>query len=95
MLVKRISKEIVFREQDRISDYADFNLTFGGSSDAGGSEGILIILTEYWVGDDEGNQGLEDEVLIERDRPAAEKFAEELNQELGNDFRVKVYCGHW
>lgn len=94
-LIKRTVKELVFGKEDQLSDYADFNLRFGGSSALDGSEGIMIGLTEYWLGDDEGNEGLQDEVLIERDRPTAERFAEELQEKVGTSFKVETYCGHW
>jgi hypothetical protein len=94
-LVEKTAKELVAPFDDRINDFAAFNLSFGGSSTGGGSEGILVILTEYWLGDDEGNEGLEDEVLIERDRPLAERFGELLQKKLGAEFEVEVYCGHW
>ena len=60
-----------------------------------GSEGILIILTEYWGGDDEGNDGLDAEALVEWDRPLAEQFGERLQEGLGGAFVVEVYCGDW
>jgi len=94
-LVKHTAKELVFGEQDRLSDYADFNLRFGGSRSLEGTEGVMVGLTEYCLGDDDGNDGLEDEVLIARDRPVAEQFAEELQDRLGPDFEVEAYCGHW
>jgi len=94
-VIKRLAKALVFGEQDRVSDYGDFNLRFGGSSGLDGSEGVMIGLTEYWVGDDEGTEGLEAEVLIERDRPPAERFAEELQEKLGPEFKVEAYCGDW
>jgi hypothetical protein len=93
--IKRISKDMVIGEDGRLSDYADFNLRFGGSRSRSGSEGIMIGLTEYFLGDDEGNEGLEDEVLIARDTPLAERFGEELQEKLGSEFEVKVYCGQW
>jgi hypothetical protein len=55
----------------------------------------MVGLTEYWLGDDEGNEGLDDEVLLERDRPIAERFGEELQEKLGPEFEVEVYCGQW
>ncbi len=89
-LIKQIVKELVVPFPDRINDFASFNLRFGGSSRHGGSEGVMVGLTEYWVGDKQGNEGLDDEVLIERDRPLAEQFAERLLEKLGPDFQVEV-----
>jgi hypothetical protein len=94
-LIKRASKELVYGENDRLSDYADFNLRFGSSNRTNGGNGIMVGLTEYMVGDDEGNDGLEDEVLIERDRPLAEQFGEALQELIGSEFTVEIYCGHW
>jgi hypothetical protein len=94
-LVKRVAKDLASGEPDRLSDYADFNLRFGGSEALDGSQGVLVGLTEYWLGDDERNEGLDSEVLIERDRPTAERFGEAMQAKLGAQFKVEVYCGHW
>ncbi len=93
--VKQVARQLVSYKPDRISEYADFNLRFGGSSALDGSHGIMIGLTEYWLGDDEGNDGLDSEVLIARDTPLAERFAEELQETLGEEFEVEPYCGDW
>jgi hypothetical protein len=93
--IKQLGKALIYSEEDRISDYADFNMRFGGSHALDGSEGVMIGLTEYWLGDDEGNEGMEAEALIERDRPLAERFAEELQENLGQDYKVESYCDHW
>ena len=93
--VKALVKEMTSPHKDRINVYSDFNLRFGGSSNLDGSNGICVGLTEYRLGDDERNEGLDDEVLIARDCPTAERFGEELQQKLGSDYIVEVYCGHW
>lgn len=95
VLIKHIAKELVAPYADRINDFAAFTLQFGGSSRHGGSQGVMVGLTAYWLGDDEGNEGLGDEALIERDRPFAERFGEHLQESLGQEFQVEVYCGHW
>ena len=94
-LIKRVAKELVLGGRDRLSDYADFNLRFGSSSASDGSEGVMVGLTEYWLGDEESTGGLDGEVLIERDRPMAERFAGELQEKLGDEFKVEAYCGYW
>lgn len=95
VLIERVAKDLVYGQLDRIGEFAHFNLRFGGSSKLDGSEGVSVGLTEYWLGDDEGNEDLDSEVLIERDRPPAERFAEELQERLGAEFKVEAYCDHW
>jgi hypothetical protein len=80
---------------DRIGPYDHFVFQFGGGSDPEGSEGILVILTQYWLGDEEGNDGLEGEQLLDRDRPEAEQFAEELREALGEEYVVELLCDFW
>src|ERR1700741_3146084 len=94
-LIKRLAKDLVFDEQDHLSEYADFNLRFGSARAEDGSEGVMVGLTEYWLGDDDGTEGLDTQGLIAGDGPAAEQFAEELQERLGPEFKVEAYCGHW
>jgi hypothetical protein len=44
-LVTRIAKALVFGDPNRMSDYADFDLRFGGSRKSDGSHGINVGLT--------------------------------------------------
>jgi hypothetical protein len=94
-LIKTIANDLAAPSRDRINDFADFSLQLGGSSRYGGSQGVSVSLTDYWVGDDDGNDRLDSEVLIERDRPLAESFGEQLQERLGSEFEVEVYCGDW
>lgn len=93
--VHRTAKELTLVEDGRTSDSADFNLRFGDERAPDGSVGILISLTEYWLGDDESTGGLDSDVLLARDRPRAERFAGAMQQRLGADFEVEAYCDHW
>ena len=93
-LIKQIAGEIAAPRDDCISEFADFDLRFGGSLGEV-SEGVMVGLTEYWVGNEDGNEGLEDQALIERDRPIAERFAEQLQAKLGDVFQFQAYCGDW
>ncbi len=95
MRIKSAAKGMVFGPGDRISDYADYELRFGGSRSMNGGEGVMVGLTDYFIDDDIGNDGMSDDALIARDRPLAEQFGEELQELLGHEFTVKVYCGHW
>lgn len=93
--VKRAAKDLVIGPGDRLSDFADFELRFGGSRSAGGVDGVMVGLTEYMLDDQPRNGGLNDEVIIARDGPLAEQFGEELQAVLGRDYTVRVYCGFW
>jgi hypothetical protein len=95
IMIKRLSKELVLVEDDRLSDYADFDLSFGTSDGGEAGDGMLVMLTQNWLADDQGNDGMQDESLIERDRPLAERFGEELQEKIGSEYKIKVYCGHW
>jgi hypothetical protein len=74
------------------------NLRFGVSYGLDGSEGVegvTVAITEYWENDNEGKDGLDYDVLIERDRPLAERFGERLQDGIGPAYRVEVICGPW
>src|ERR1700722_14667825 len=73
-LIKRIAQELIASEPDHISEFADFNLRFGGSSLMDGSRGIMVGLTEYWASDHVNDDAFDSDAVIERDRPQAEKF---------------------
>ena len=45
--------------------------------------------------DDEGNDGLDPEVIIAREEPAAEQFAEYLSRTLGEVYICDAHSGHW
>ncbi|MDB5327655.1 MAG: hypothetical protein JWM57_3224 [Phycisphaerales bacterium] len=90
-LIKRASKELVFGNGDRISDFADCDLRFGGSCDENHVQGVMVGLTDYSMEDEDGNE----DMLIARDEPLAERFAEQLQEKLGLRFQVAAYAGHW
>ena len=92
---KRAAKNLVMGPGDRLSDYADYDLRFGGSRSVEGAEGVMVSMTEYMLDDQPRNGGLGDEALIARDRPLAEQFGDELRAILGGDYVVKVCCGFW
>jgi hypothetical protein len=94
-LIKSAAQKLVLGERDRISDFAEFNLRFGGSSQMDGSRGIMIGLTEYWASDHVNDEAFDSEAVIERDRPLAERFGQQLQDEVGPIFKVEVYCGEW
>lgn len=94
-LIKQIVKELTYPLNTRINDFAAFDIRFGGSSRQSGGDGILVTLTEYWFGDDEGSDGLSDDALSARDTPLAEQFGDALQSRLGDGYEVEIYCGHW
>jgi hypothetical protein len=81
--------------KDQIGPYDEFDMRFGYSRDADGSEGLSVGLSGYFIGDDEGNDGLDPEVIIAREEPVAERFADELAEALGADYRCTSYSGYW
>ena len=47
-----------------------------------------------------GDEGINDEeddpeTIVERDRAAAEQFADELQRKLGEAYEIEAYCGDW
>jgi hypothetical protein len=80
---------------DRIGPYDHYLFHFGGSAGRQGRRGVLVILTQYWLGDRAGNDGLDGEQLLDRDRPEAERFAEALRAALGGAYVVELLCGFW
>ena len=82
-------------ERDRISPYCEFEFRYGGSQRIDGSEGLLITLSEYWIGDEPRNDGCDPEVLVQRDYPLAHELADELQRQLGESFQVEARCGGW
>lgn len=93
--VKSLTQQMVLPYDDRINDFSAFNLRYGSSSGPDGSDGILVSLTEYSFDDLDFESGQTDESLINEDRPFAERFGEELQEKLGPEYIVEVYCGHW
>ena len=87
--VKEAIERVRNPRPDRIGPYDHFLFQFGGNRE------ILVILTQYWLGDEEGNDGLDGEQLLDRDRPEAERFAEALREELGEEYVVELLCNFW
>ena len=87
------ARSLQFTARDRIGPYDEFDLQFGGSSGIGGLQGIAVFLSRYWIGDDEGNEGLDPEVIVAREAPVVEQFAQDLERLLGSDFEAVPYSG--
>lgn len=96
-LVKRAAKDLVIGPGDRLSDFADYELKFGGSASSpeAAGEGVMVGLTEYMVGDEIGNDGWDEEAILARDRPLAERFGEELQEIIGPAYTVQTCCDFW
>lgn len=77
--------------RDRFGPYDDFEFRIGGYSRLGGVEGLFVGLTAYFVGD----EGLDPEVILARERPRTEQFADELQRALGDEYEVAPYTDHW
>ena len=92
--VQVAAKSLQFTRTDRIGLYDEFELRFG-TAFGGGMEGLSVGLSGYFVGDDEGNDGLDPEVIIARESPIAEQFAEDLERVLGAEYRAVPYSGNW
>ena len=55
---------------------------------------MAVFLSGYFIGDDEGNDGLDPDVIIAREEPVAEQFAKELAAVLGEGYEVVPSCGY-
>jgi hypothetical protein len=93
-IVHAAAKALQFARSDSIGPYDEFELRFGTARDCDGANGLLVALSGYLVGDDVGNDGLEPEVIIAREAPLAEQFAEDLEQALGGEYRVTSYSDY-
>jgi hypothetical protein len=92
--VRVASRSLQFTQPDRIGPYDGWDLSFGLAS-ADGIEGLMVGLTGYFIDDDERNDGLDPDVLIAREEPLAEQFAEDLARVLGTDYQCSSYSGYW
>jgi hypothetical protein len=92
--VRAAARSLQFTRPDRIGPYDEFDLRFGGSHGNDGAEGIAVFLSGYFVGDEVGNDGLDPEVIIAREAPVTEEFAEDLARMLGEEFRTVAYTGY-
>ncbi len=93
--VKSAIEGLLRAERDRISPYCEFEFRYGGSQRIDGSDGLLIMLSEYWIGDERRNDGCDPEVLVQRDYPLAQEVADGLQRQLGESFQVEARCGGW
>jgi hypothetical protein len=80
--------------RDRFSPYDDFTIRIGGYSRSGGVEGFFVGLSEHFVGDEE-DEGLDPEVILARERPCAQQFADELQRVLGPEYETEAYSDSW
>jgi hypothetical protein len=93
--VRSAGRSLQFSRPDRIGPYDEFDLRFGTACAVNGTKGLSVGLSSYFVGDREGNGGLEPEVIIAREEPIAAQFAEELACVVGDEFRTDSYSGYW
>ena len=92
--VRAAARSLQFTRPDRIGPYDEFDLRFGGAHGGDGVQGVSVFLSGYFIGDNEGNDGLDPEVILAREAPVAEQFAEDLERTLGGEFRVNPYSGY-
>jgi hypothetical protein len=93
--VESVARALQFVYGDRIGPYDGFDLRFGTARDEEGTEGVLAGLSDHFIDDDDGNDGLAPEVIIAREWPVAEQFAEDLARMLEPEFRTRPYSGYW
>jgi hypothetical protein len=93
--VRAAARSLQFSRPDRIGPYDHFDFRFGGARRHDGVWGLSVGLSGYFIGDEEGNDGLDAEVIIAREQPLVEQFAEELAVALGEAYEVVPYCGYW
>ena len=71
-------------ERDRMGRYGHFSFRIGVSAgQRDGGKGFCLTFTEYWIGDDEVNEGLDSEALLARDEPDARQCCDDLEGHLG------------
>jgi hypothetical protein len=63
--VQAAARSLQFAAKDRIDPYDEFDLRFGGATNADGVEGIAVFLSGCFVEDD--NDGLDPDVIIARE----------------------------
>jgi hypothetical protein len=82
-------------QHDRFVRFDEFECRIGGYGRLGGVEGFSVGLTGYFVGDEDGNDGLDPEVILAREHPLAQEFADELARALGEDYEVRAISDFW
>lgn len=88
-------KQLKTVERDRIGPYEHLLFKIGSSSRLEGGDGFCATLTEYWVGGDEGNDGLGPDAVLARDQPEADQCGDDLGRLLGSDYTVDLVCDYW
>ena len=76
---------------DRVSPFADLELVIGSCHD--GIEGVELRLTSYFLEDED--HAAEEDAIIARDEIVAQQFAQQLEQVLGDAYRIEYYSGRW
>jgi hypothetical protein len=93
--IQAAARSLQFGEPDRIGPFDHFELRFGGARRRDGVWGVSVQLSGHFIGDHEGNDGLDPEALIDRELPVAEQFADELAALLGDEYQFVPYSGYW
>jgi hypothetical protein len=93
--IQAAARSLQFSRKDHIGPYDEFDFRFGYAQNESGSTGLSIGLTDYFIGDEEGNNGLDPDVIIAREEPVAGRFAEDLSEILDGDYRCTSYSGYW
>jgi hypothetical protein len=93
--VRAAAQAMQFARADRIGPYDGLELRFGAAQDGDGVEGLLVRLSGFVAGDEDGNDDLDPEVIIARESPIAEQFAWDLERALGSEYRAVAYSGYW
>ncbi len=92
--IRSAARSLQFTRPDRIGPFDHFDLRFGGAHRLEGGWGVAVFLSGYFIGDDEGNDGLAPDVIIAREHSVTEQFADELEALLGEGYEVAPYCGY-
>ena len=92
--VREAARSLQLTRRDRIGPYDHFDLRFGGAHRPDGVEGVGVFLSGHFIGDDEGNDGLDPETITAREEPVAGQFADDLARLLGDEYEVRVYSGY-
>ena len=93
--VRVAARGLQFTELDRIGPFDEFDLRFGAAQRSDRTEKVLITLADYFIDDDEGNDGLDTDVIIARGAVVPARFAAELERALGDDYQCEWISDHW
>ena len=92
--VHAAARSLQFTAPDRIGPYDEFDIQLSDARGLRGVEGIAVLLSRYWISDDEGNNGLDPEVILAREAPMVEQFAQDMESMLSGDFEAVPYTGY-